>query len=286
MSVIGLIRGMNTPSYQSRPRARMSRNRVRNPAMNGMPEVDEHALRDLADGDVDHDAPEADPGRQDRDEHVREDRVEQDLEDRVEGHQPRGVLGVAAGQVVPHDHHRDAAGEPDQDQTGHVLGGVAQEDHGQREHQQRPDDPVLDQRQGEDPDVAEDAPDLLVADLRQRRVHHQDQADRDRDRGRPDAEPVEERHDPRQQVPERDPARHGREDPDRQIAVEDLEAPARRRGGDGRGGSGHGAPSGVCGERARRAYRFGRMREVTSVTCGYPVITERGACRRRAARSR
>ena len=37
ISVIGLIRGMNTPSYHSRPRRRISTTRVRNPAMNGMP---------------------------------------------------------------------------------------------------------------------------------------------------------------------------------------------------------------------------------------------------------
>ena len=43
--------------------------------------------------------------------------------------------------------------------------------------------------------VAEDLAQLLVADLGQRRVHHQDQPDGDGDGGRPDAEAVEEGHD-------------------------------------------------------------------------------------------
>ena len=197
-------------------------------------EVDEHALRDLRHRDLDDGPLEPEPGRQHRDEHVGEDRVEQDLEDRVEGHEAGGVLGVAAREVVPHDDHRDAPGEPDQDEPGHVLRVVAQEDHRQREHQQRTDDPVLDQRQREDPHVPEDPADLLVADLRERRVHHQDQADRDRDRGRPHAQPVEEGDDPRDDDPEEDPADHGGEDPHRQIAVEQLEAALGGRCSDGR----------------------------------------------------
>ena len=91
-------------------------------------QVDEHALGDLADRDVDGDPLEPDPGRQDRDEHVREHRVEQHLEDRVERDERGAVLGVAAGQVVPHDDHRDAAREADHDQPHHVLRLVAQED--------------------------------------------------------------------------------------------------------------------------------------------------------------
>ena len=36
-SVIGLMRGMNVPSYQARPRRRTRTARVSIPAMNGMP---------------------------------------------------------------------------------------------------------------------------------------------------------------------------------------------------------------------------------------------------------
>jgi hypothetical protein len=110
------------------------------------------------------------------------DREEEHLEDRVEGDQPRAVLGVALGQVVPDDDHRDAAGETDHDQPEHVLGLVAQEEHGQAEHQDRAEDPVLKSDRPSTLRVAEDWAHLLVADLGQRRVHHQDEPDGDGDR--------------------------------------------------------------------------------------------------------
>ena len=58
---------------------------------------------------------------------------------------------------------------------------------GEREHQERADHPVLHEREHEDARVAEDLAELLVADLRERRVHHEDEPDRDRDRRRADA---------------------------------------------------------------------------------------------------
>ena len=87
----------------------------------------------------------------DRDEDIGVDREEQDLEDRVEGHQAGRVFGVPLGQVVPDDDHGDAAGQADQDQAVHVFGLAAQEDDRQGEHQERPDDPVLDEGQGRGP---------------------------------------------------------------------------------------------------------------------------------------
>jgi hypothetical protein len=69
----------------------------------------------------------------------------EDLEDRVEGDQDGGGFPIAAGQVVPDDHHGDAAGQTDDDQTSAVGGQVGKEDPGQREHEGRPDQPVEDQ---------------------------------------------------------------------------------------------------------------------------------------------
>ena len=159
------------------------------------------------------------------DEEVRVDREEEHLEDRVEGDEAGAVLGVALREIVPHDDHRDAAREADQDQPEHVLGLVAQEDDREAEHQERPDHPVLDQRQREHALVAEDLAELLVADLRERRVHHQDEADGDRDRRRADAHPVERRGESRRREAERDADAHRREDPERQVAVEEREPP-------------------------------------------------------------
>ena len=76
--------------------------------------------------------------------------VEEHLEDAVEGHETGGVLRVALGQLVPDDDHGDAARQADHDEPDHVLGVVVQEDDGQEEHQERPDDPVLHQREAED----------------------------------------------------------------------------------------------------------------------------------------
>ena len=55
------------------------------------------------------------------DENIGVDGEEQHLEDGVEGYQPRAVFRVAPGQFVPDDHHGDAAGETDEDESHHVL---------------------------------------------------------------------------------------------------------------------------------------------------------------------
>ncbi len=119
------------------------------------------------------------------------DAVEQHLEDAVEGHQPSSVFRVSLRQFVPDNHHRNAAGQADHDEAHHVLRVVVQEQDGQGEHQYRADQPVLHERQTENLPVAEDLAHFLVADFRQRRVHHQDQTDGDRDVGRSNLEAVD-----------------------------------------------------------------------------------------------
>ena len=161
------------------------------PADEGDPKVDEDAFGDCADGDIHRHAPKAKPRRENSDEDVGVDREEEHLEDRVEGDQAGAVFAVALGQVIPDDDHGDTTGKADHDQADHVLGLVVQEDHRQAEHQDRANDPVLDERQPENLGVAEDRPHLLVADLGQRRVHHQDETDGDGDVGRPDVESID-----------------------------------------------------------------------------------------------
>ena len=195
ISVSGATRGTKFRSYHSRPFA-PDQNCAREEACEkGNAEVDENALCDFADGDVDHGSAQTEPARQNRDEHPGVDRVEEDLEQRVERHQAGCVLRVALRQLVPHDDHGDAAGEADHDEPGHVFGIAAQEDDGECEHQNRADEPVLHERQAQHALVAEDFVQFFVADPRERRVHHQDQARCDGNRGCADAEAIQERHD-------------------------------------------------------------------------------------------
>ncbi len=128
---------------------------------------------------------------------------------------------VAVGQVVPDQHHRDAARQAHQDESHGVSGKVSQQQHGEQEHDHRPDDPVLEERQGEDPLVPQNDPELLVAHLGQRRVHHEDEADGDGDRRGPDLRGLVQRlHGLRPQVADGHPDGHGGEDPDGQVAIE------------------------------------------------------------------
>src|SRR3546814_11517845 len=75
----------------------------------------------------------------------------QDLEDRIEGDERGDILIVALRELVPDDHHRDAARKTDQDQAGHIFGPVREENDRDRGHQYRPDNPVLDDREREQP---------------------------------------------------------------------------------------------------------------------------------------
>ena len=162
----------------------------------GYAEVYADALGDLADAHVHRAAREAEEGRHESHEDPRVDRVEEDLEDRVEGHEARAVFRIAARAssfqtiTMAMQRARPIIIRPD-----HVLWLVPQENDGEGSHEDRADDPVLDEGQAEDLAVLEDILHLVVAHLRQRRVHHEYEADRYRDIGRPDGEPVPERRD-------------------------------------------------------------------------------------------
>ena len=164
---------------------------------------------------------EAEERRQLGDEDPGEDAVEEHLEDAVEGHEAGGVLGVAPGQLVPDDHHGDAARQADHDEADHVLGVVVQEDDGQEEHQERADEPVLHEREAEDLVVAEDVAELLVLHLGERRIHHHDEADGDGDVGRAHRPLLDELGQAREGPAEDHADGHGEEDPERQVAVEE-----------------------------------------------------------------
>jgi hypothetical protein len=90
-------------------------------------QINEDALGNLADGDIDHHTLHAKPLRQHRDKYISVDRKEEHLENRIEGHQAGAVFTVSGGQVIPHDHHCDATGQTDEDQANHSSHGDRKE---------------------------------------------------------------------------------------------------------------------------------------------------------------
>ena len=219
----GAMRGMTVDSYQSRPcAAAPSAGEVA--GGQGDAEEDQHGASDLPDGDLEALGVEPEQAGQDGQVEPAEQRVGDDLEEGVDGDQQGGALAVAAGEVVPDQHHRDAAREADDDEAGAVLGLVGEEDPGEREHQRRPDDPVQDQRDAEHAAVAVHRADLLVAHLREDGVHHQQQADRDRQGDGADPQRVEGVVEPGDQRSQCQAAGHREGDPQRQEAVERREA--------------------------------------------------------------
>ena len=143
-------------------------------------EEDQHGLGDLPRRGVDRRLLEAQPSGQHREVEPAEHGEHDHLEDGVDRDQHGGRLAVAAGEVVPDDHHRDAAREADDDQAGPVFGQIRQEYPGQGEHQRRPEDPVQQQRAQQEFAVAGDGVETVVAHLRQHRVHHDQQTEGDR----------------------------------------------------------------------------------------------------------
>ena len=155
---------------------------------------------------------------------VAEERVRGELEDRVQHDEHGRRLPVAAGEVVPDHDHRDAAREPDDDQTGAVRGLVGQQQPREREHQRRADEPVEDERRAEQAPLAAQVAELLVADAREDRVHHHEQPERDRQRHRPDLHPLEIPLQAGDESPEPETRGHRHADPERQEPVERREA--------------------------------------------------------------
>jgi len=95
---------------------------------------------------------------------------------------------------------------------------VGEEHPREGEHQRRPDHPV--QQQPQQPPVPGDVTHFLIADLGQHRVHHQQQTQRDRQRGLPDLDRVQRRLDARDQPTEQQPTGHRGEDSHRQEPVQ------------------------------------------------------------------
>ena len=163
----------------------------------------------------------AEPAGQHREVEPAEHGEHDDLEDRVERDQNGGGLAVTAGEVVPDDDHRDAAGQADDDQPGAVLGQVGQQQPGQREHQRRTEHPVQDQRLRQQLAVAGDGVEAVVADLGQHRIHHDQQTQRDRQRDAVDLQRVQRGVQSGDQPAQQQAGDHRDADPYRQEPVEE-----------------------------------------------------------------
>ena len=89
-----------------------------------------------------------------------------------------------------------------------------QKSHCQQEHEDRPDDPVLNKRQDEHLDVAKDPGQLFVADLCQGWIHHQYQSNGNGYIGRPHLEVIDHLSDVRIEVATQDTDEHGQKNPE------------------------------------------------------------------------
>ena len=190
---------------------------------------DEDDPRDLPHRHVECGGVEAEPAGEELEVEVAQDRVGEDLEDRVERDEYGGGFAVAAGEVVPDQHHRDTAGQPDDDQPGSVLGEIREQQPGQGEHERRADQPVQHERTGHELAVGGDLVDPGVADLGQDRVHHQQQTDRDRQRDGADLDLVEPVVEIGDQPSQTEAERHRQQNPHRQVPIEPRQPLQYRR---------------------------------------------------------
>ena len=168
-----------------------------------------------------------------------EEGVGQDLEERVEGDEHRRELTGPAGEGVPDEHHRDAAREADQDEPVAIGREVGEEEPGQPEHQDRSHDPVEHERGGEHPWVGGRGADRFVAHLREHRIHHPEEPDRDRRRDPGDLHRVESRAEVGKGASQQKAERHREEDPEGEPAVERGETREHGRVACGGGCGGH-----------------------------------------------
>ncbi len=191
------------------------------PGDQGDPEEDQHAEDDRADRELGRRGRQPQPRRQRLEVEPAQGSEGDHLEDGVDRDQYGGSFAVTAGEVVPDEHHRDAAREAHDDQAGPVLRQVGKEDPREAEHEGRSDDPVQHQRGHQQASVRADAPGLVVADLRQDRVHHHQQPDRDGQGHRPDLHRLQRGVQAGDEPPQQESHGHGGQDPYREPAIEE-----------------------------------------------------------------
>lgn len=175
---------------------------------------------------------------QHRGEQQRRDRREcNDPDEVVHGHLYERVGRIAAHELAPDEHHGRARRHAEQDHAGDVLPGgrwidppgehVLEEQHAERRHRERLDEPVDDQRQGETAWPAADVADGRPVDLDHHRVDHDPDARRHDEVDEGDLKRCDRRERVRPEQPERDARQNAERHPEGQIALER----SKRRGG-------------------------------------------------------
>ncbi len=119
--------------------------------------------------------------------------------------------------------------KPDQDQARHVVGTVPQKRDRQGEHEHGADEPVLHEGEAQHLLVPEHVAHFLVTHLRQRRIHHEDQADGDGNGSGAHTQIRDGVRDARREVANGHPDEHGEKNPERQEAVEKRKLFSRSR---------------------------------------------------------
>ena len=143
--------GRKAVSYHSRPLRRRAIRSGEEPGGERDAQEDQDGARDLPDAHLEALGVQPEPAGEDGEVEVAEEGVRGDLEDGVEDDEDGRAVAVAPREVVPDQHHRDAAGETHDDHAGAVLGLVREEEPSETEHQQRADHPREEQRVEEEP---------------------------------------------------------------------------------------------------------------------------------------
>ena len=122
MRVRGEILGMKSFSYQSSSLEFYQAESGDYAGQERYSQVDENALCNLGNGDIDQRSlSNAQGRRQYSDENISIDGIKQHLKYGVQPHQGGAVLSAAAGQLVPDDDHGDAARQADEDYAVHEV---------------------------------------------------------------------------------------------------------------------------------------------------------------------
>ncbi|MEZ4341277.1 MAG: hypothetical protein R3B74_01440 [Nitrospirales bacterium] len=152
------------------------------------------------------------------------------MEDAVEGDQGCRILIVALGQLIPDQDHGDASGQSDENEPGHVFGGIPEKGYGKAEHKERADEPILHERHQQYFPVTKDQGQLFVFYAGQRGIHHEDEADGDGKVGGLPREAIEEGRGFGEYCLYRDAPSHRQNQPGCKVAIEKRETTGAARG--------------------------------------------------------
>jgi hypothetical protein len=133
------------------------------------------------------------------------------------------IFSVSCGQIVPDDDHGDASGQPNQNQADHVFVVSGKKGNCEKEHEDGPNDPVLNQGQTQHLEIPEYLAQFLVSNFSERWIHHQNKPDGNGDVGRTDLELIPEVDHSRKEISPAHTDKHREENPERQKPIQERE---------------------------------------------------------------